>query len=408
MRVSTSWIYQQSLSTMQAQQSALLDSQNQVSTGRRINVASDDPAGAAQMIGIDHTLAQNDQYGSNIDAANTRLSTEESTLDSVTGLLDRAQSLALGSLNGALSQQDLDGVATELGQIRDQLMQYANATDANGNALFAGTGNVKAPFVKQADGSVSYAGTDAQQMAAIGPGLTIPTGDAGSAVFMDIPAGNGSFVASAGSGNTGSLVVGANSVTDPAAWSAAAGTAGGGFTVSFDGDGNWTVADGDGNPLLDADGDPVGGTYTDGGSIAFDGISINLSGTPADGDTVDVAAGQSQDMFATLDNMIAALEAGDGTDFTNIMNRQLESLGQALDTVTRTQVAIGGRMDVLSQQGTAYSSLGVTYQAALTSVRDVDPYTAISNLSLQSTALQASQQVFAATKSLSLFNYLRD
>jgi len=90
------------------------------------------------------------------------------------------------------------------------------------------------------------------------------------------------------------------------------------------------------------------------------------------------------------------------------MNRQLESLGQALDTVTRTQVAIGGRMDVLSQQGTAYSSLGVTYQAALTSVRDVDPYTAISNLSLQSTALQASQQVFAATKSLSLFNYLRD
>jgi flagellar hook-associated protein 3 FlgL len=40
-------------------------------------------------------------------------------------------------------------------------------------------------------------------------------------------------------------------------------------------------------------------------------------------------------------------------------------------------------------------------------VQNVDITTAISNLSLQSTALQASQQVFAKVQGTSLFNYLQ-
>jgi len=40
-------------------------------------------------------------------------------------------------------------------------------------------------------------------------------------------------------------------------------------------------------------------------------------------------------------------------------------------------------------------------------VAGADPYKAISSLSLQSAALQASQQVFAQVKQMSLFNYLK-
>ncbi|MDO1528345.1 flagellar hook-associated protein FlgL [Fulvimonas sp. R45] len=407
MRISISWAYQQSLATMQAQQSALAASQNEVSTGTRVNLPSDDPAAAAQIVGIGHTLAQNTQYAANIAGANTRLATEESTLDSVTDLLDRARTLGLGALDGSLSAQDLQGIGTELGQIRDQLLQYANARDANGNALFAGTGDSKAPFVRNADGSVSYQGTAVQQRAAIGHGLTLPTGDTGAAVFMDIPAGNGDFVASAGAANQGSLVVGANSVTDPARWTSSVAAAGGGFTISFGAGGHWTVQDAAGKPLTDAAGQPLGGDYADGGSIAFEGLSISLSGTPAAGDTVHVTTGTTQNVFATLDGMIASLQGGNATQLGNAMNRQLESLDRTLDTVASTQVAIGGRLDVLGQQGAAYASLGVTYQSALSNARDADPYQAISQLSLQSAALQASQQVFVAVKSLSLFNYLR-
>lgn len=411
MRISTYWHYQQSVATMLSQESALAQTQNQVSTGKSINVASDNPTGAAQVVSIDHTLAQNDSYTSGINAANTRLSTETSTLSSVTNLLDRAQSLALSAMDGSMSAQNRASIAGNLVQVRNQLLQYANTTDSNGNALFAGTSNDKVPFVQNADGSVSYQGNTAQQMALIGNGLQIPTGDAGSAVFMDIPAGNGSFVASAGSANTGTLVVGSNSVTDPTAWKSAESAAGGQFTISFGASGNWSVTDAGGNPVNDASGNPIGGTYSSStGSISFDGMSIGLSGTPAAGDTVTVKANQKQDIFGTLNQMINALQGTGGstsdTQLTNTMNRQLESLDQALGTINNVQVQVGGRINELNQQSTAYSSLGVTYQSALSSVQNVDAYSAISNLSLQSAALQASQQTFAAVKSLSLFNYL--
>lgn len=408
MRLSTNWMYQQSLGTLLNQQSALAATRNQVGTGKRINVASDDPAGAGKALGLSHMLAANAQYSSNIDGANTRLSTEQTALTSITNLLDSARSLALQGINGVLAGSDRKDMAAQLVQMRDQLVQLANTTDSNGQALFAGTSTTTMPFVKGADGSVSYAGNDAQSMVSAGSGLQLYTGDAGSTVFMNVPAGNGSFTASAGSANGGSLVVGTNSVSDPAAWSAGKAASGGGYTISFDADGNWSAADADGNPVVDGDGHPVTGTYQDGGSVDFNGMSIALGGTPAAGDTVSVQAGGSQDIFSTFDNMIAALQ-GDGADtaLTNDISRQIESLDQAMASVSNTMVSVGGRMNTLDQQKSTYADLGVTYQSALSDTQNVDAYTAISNLSIQSASLQASQQMFAQLKSMSLFNYIK-
>jgi flagellar hook-associated protein 3 FlgL len=414
MRISTSMMYQQSLSTMLNQQSELAKTQSEVNTGLRISVPSDDPAGSAQVVALSHILAGNDQYTANMTSANTRLSTESDALNSVTDLLNRANDLALGAINGALSSQDRQNMATELTQIRSQLVQLANSTDGNGQALFAGTSTTKTPFTLNADGSVSYNGNNGQQQTAIGPDLQLPNGDPGSKVFMDLAAGNGSFVAAAGSGNSGTLVVGDNSVTDNAAWASA--TAGGpvDYTITFtDDQGDWvaTTTDADGNqvPLVDDQGNQISGTYQDGGSISINGASLSLSGTPAAGDTVSVQSGTQQDVFSTLTNMIDALQDGSisQADLNNVMNRQLESLNTAQDSVTNTQVEIGGRLDTLTDQQAVYANLGVTYQTALSNVQQVDPATAISNLSLQSTALQASQQVFAKVSSLSLFNYIQ-
>jgi flagellar hook-associated protein 3 FlgL len=160
--------------------------------------------------------------------------------------------------------------------------------------------------------------------------------------------------------------------------------------------------------VLDSSGNPVGGTYTDGGSISFNGMSIAMSGTPAAGDTVSVQAGGKQDIFSTLTNMINALQSGgSNTQVTNVMSRQMESIDQTQSAISATQVSVGGRLDTLTTQQGTYSDLNVTYQTALSDVQSADPYTAISNLSLQQTALQASQQLFAQVKQLSLFNYLK-
>lgn len=407
MRLSTSWMYQQSLASMMNQQSSLAATQNQVSTGKRINVASDDPAGAGRVISLNHILAANTQYTANIDAASTRLDTAQSTLNSVNDLYNSARDLTLQALNGSLADSDRQAIATQLTQMRDQLLQMANTTDATGQALFAGTSSNTVPFVKNADGSVSYAGNDGQPRAAIGAGLTVPTGESGSAIFMDVAAGNGRFVASAAAGNTGTLVVGENAVSDPTTFAAGI-TANGGYTITFDGAGNWNALDGGGNPLLDSGGNPFTGTYTAGGSISFNGLTLSLDGEPQAGDSVSIQGGTSQDVFTTFNNMIAALQGGSSApQMTNALNRQLEALDNARAEVTRAEVDIGGRTNALAAQRAAYQDLGVTYKSTLSDTRDVDVYQAISNLSLQSTALQASQQVFAQVKSMSLFNYIK-
>ena len=409
MRLSTSWMYQQSVNTMLDQQSAVAATQNQVTTQKRINVASDDPAGAGQVVSLSHILAANAQYSSTIDSANSRLATEQISLTSVGNVLDSARSLALQGINGSLAGSDRQAVAAQLTQLRDQLVQIANSTDSHGNALFGGTSNDTTPFVKSSDGSISYAGNDGQLMASIGAGLTTATSDSGNALFMVIPAGNGSFAASAGSANTGSLVVGDNRVSNPVTWNSGVAASGGGYVISFGAGGRWTAADAKGNGIVDGSGNAVGGTYADGGTISFNGAAIALSGMPAAGDSVTVAAGASQDIFSTLSHMISALQNPDASDsaLANTLNRQIESLDQTQGSVTSTEVAIGGRMNTLQQQQSAYGDLGVTFNSALSGVQDVDVYTAISNLSLQSASLQASQQMFSQLKSMSLFNYIK-
>jgi flagellar hook-associated protein 3 FlgL len=411
-RISTSWMYQQSVNTMLNQQNELDETENEVSTGNAINVASDNPVGAAQIVGLSHILAENTQYTSNITSANTRLSTESSTLSSVSNLLNSVNDVALGAMSSTNSDTDLSNMATELEQYRDQLVQLANSTDANGQALFAGTSTTTTPFVMNSStGAVTYTGNDQQSYTAIGQGLQVANGDPGSSLFMDVPAGNGSFVASASSSNTGTLVVGANSVTDTSAFQAATASGPINDTVTFGTNGTYTVTDAAGNPVTDSSGNPITGTYTNGSSISFDGMSVTMSGTPSAGDTVNIQSDTSsntQDVFTTLNNMITALQSGESnTQLTNTLNRQLESLTNAMSSVSNAEVSVGSRIDTLQQQQSDYSDLGVTYQSALSDVQNVNMASAISNLSLQSTALQASQQVFAKIQGTSLFDYLQ-
>jgi flagellar hook-associated protein 3 FlgL len=349
---------------------------------------------------------------SNISSANTRLSTESTTLSSVTNLLNSVNDVALSAMNGTNSASDLSNMATELSQYRDQLVQLANTTDANGQSLFGGTSTTTAPFVMNSStGAVTYAGNDQQAYSAIGEGLQVANGDPGSSLFMDVPAGNGSFAASAGSSNTGTLVVGANSVTDTSAFQAATASGAINDTITFGANGTYAVTNAAGNPVTDSSGNPITGTYTAGGSISFDGMSVTMSGTPAAGDTVNVqsdTASNTQDVFTTLNNMITALQSGEGsTQLSNTLNQQLQSLTQAMSSVSNTQVSVGSRIDTLQQQQSDYSDLSVTYKSALSDVQNVDMATAVSNLSLQSTALQASQEAFAKIQGTSLFDYLQ-
>ena len=397
MRVSTSWMQQQSVNTMIDRQGDLSDIQTQMGTGKRINQPSDDPVGAARAVELNHLDTDTAQYQRNIDSANARLGLEDQTLGSVSKVLDRVRTLTLQGMNASQTDESRSDIAAEMVQLRGQLLGMANSKDSQGDYLFAGNRTGAAPFVSQTTG-VSYVGDDGQRMVAAGPGLQVATGDPGSAIFMNISTGNGSFAVGASAGNSGSAVAGASSVTDASAWD------GGNYQVVFTAPDAYEVRDSGGAVVSS-------GAYdTDkGGTIAFKGVQVAFTGTPAAGDSFAVAPSAQQDIFGTLDGIIGALRQpnGGGAGMQNTLNAQLSNLDQAIGSVTRGRAGVGARMNALDQQGSLNDDLTLQYKSALSNVQDLNYYDAISQLSLQSSALQGAQLTFSKLQNLSLFNYLR-
>jgi flagellar hook-associated protein 3 FlgL len=305
--------------------------------------------------------------------------------------------LLLQAANGTQTDETRNDIAAEMVELRQQMLGQANSKDSQGDYIFAGNRTGAAPFVSQ-PGGVSYVGDDGQRMVAAGPGLQVATGDPGSAIFMRVPTGNGSFAVSAGAGNGGTAVAGASSVTDTAAWD------GGTYSIVFTAADAYEVRDG-GGAVVDS------GSYdaATGGSVAFRGAQVALSGAPAVGDSFAVTPSGTQDIFATLDGIIGALRQpnGGGAATQNALNTQFANLDQSIDTLTRARAGIGARMNALDQQAALNDDLTLQYKSTLSDVQDLNYYDAVSKLNLQSASLQAAQLTYSKLQGSTLFDYLK-
>jgi flagellar hook-associated protein 3 FlgL len=398
MRISTSWGAQQAVNTMLDRQYDLSQTQLALGNGKAIQTPADNPAAAARAVDVTSASAQNDQYTRNIQSANTKLSAEESTLSSAGDILDRIRTLTLEGMNGTQTDQSRQAIAVELKQTLGQLVALGNTKDGQGEYLFAGSRTSTQPFT-QSDLSVSYGGDQNQRMVAAAAGLQVATGDSGSDVFMSIRGGNGTFVTSAGATNTGTAVVGATSVTDASQWD------GGSYTVNFTSATTYEIHDATNptGPALST------GTYSgDSGTINFKGAQLNVTGTPAAGDSFAVGPSSSQDVFSTVAGIITALGTpGGGAAMNNQLNAQLQNLDQAQTSFTDTITKIGARMNILDQQTQISADTSLQYAGTLSDLTELDVASAASKFSQQQAALDAAQQSYVKMQNLSLFNYLK-
>ena len=146
MRVSTLMMYQQNMRGITTSQSEWLKYGEQMSTGKRVNRASDDPVAASQAVVLSQAQAQNSQFATARTFATQRVSMEENTLAQVTTAIQSAQEKIVYAGNGTLSDDDRASLATDLQGIRDQLLNLANSQDGNGRYIFAGYKTDTAPF----------------------------------------------------------------------------------------------------------------------------------------------------------------------------------------------------------------------------------------------------------------------
>lgn len=155
----------------------------ELSSGKKIQRPSDDPAGMAALVEVQATDSTTTQYLNTIKAVRSQMQAADSSLNSATIALERAISLGVRGTTGTLSDSDRAAVASELDGISDQLLEIAN-TSSQGIYLFAGTSTTIEPFSKTGN-AVTYQGSLHDNQIAIGEGVSIESNIAGNVIFGD-------------------------------------------------------------------------------------------------------------------------------------------------------------------------------------------------------------------------------
>ena len=139
---------------------------------------------------------------------------------------------------------------------------------------------------------------------------------------------------------------------------------------------------------------------------------IEGGGEAVAGDRFSLAASTSQDVFTSVQQLIDALRQPIANDtqraaVSNTMNRALEGLDNALGRIIDTRAGVGARLNAMEQQRDANETMKLQIATDLSAVENVDLSEAVSRMSQQLGALEASQQSFVRIQNLSLFNFLR-
>ena len=216
MRISTSTIYNANVTNMNNLEVQIAQTQQQISTGNRIQSPSDDPTGAARVVELNQANAVVTQYDTNNTAAQNTLSLSENILQSVTTLLQSVKATVVNAGNGTLSTSDRQSLGAKLQGDFQELLGLANSTDGTGNYLFSGSKGSTIPFVDTATGVV-YQGDDLQRNMQVSATRQVASTDVGSDIFMRIRNGNGTFTVGAASAamtlDTNATIAGGTNVT---------------------------------------------------------------------------------------------------------------------------------------------------------------------------------------------------
>lgn len=396
-RMSSNILASRIASDLVQKQSELAQAQLQISTGKRVNTPSDDPARSAHIVRMQEAESQLEQYQRNASLAESQLSLEEAALSGTTNTLMRIRELALSANSGTVDDSSRAAHNSEVKLRMDELFDLANSKDSLGNYLFSGSNTQTTPFTR--DSGISYNGSDDVQLTTIGLGRKIQTGDSGADAFMRVRNGNGTFQVQLGATNTGTGTIAEGSVVDKGAYEPRS------HDIVFTSANTYDVIDTSDNTTLQS------GSYSSGTSIEFNGVKTNISGEPEVGDTFHVMPSSNQDIFTTVQQFVVALDSSPSTPVEKARMRQdidnlIANIDQSLDHVNQVRAGVGTRLTNIDSSREENADVQLQIERTRAEVEDIDIAEAITNLQTQLTSLQVLQQTFSRVESLSLFNYM--
>lgn len=186
MKISTSYLFDRSITQMSTVLTDLAHTQAQVSSTKQVLNPSDAPDQAAAIQRLKSVMSKQDSYSNTLTTVQARLEGEDTTLASVSDLLIRAKEISVQSANDTLNPTNRQALAVELKGLRNQMLSLANSKDSNGNYFFSGSRLKQPPFAQDAQGQMSYQGDQTRMQVQVGDQRSIPLNRSGSEAFVGV------------------------------------------------------------------------------------------------------------------------------------------------------------------------------------------------------------------------------
>jgi flagellar hook-associated protein 3 FlgL len=393
-RISTSNAYDGALNNLMSRQDHLTQTQEQLTSGKRVVKASDDPTAAARAERARALEERSTASQRAVDASSNAMTLTEGALGDAGELLQQARELMVSAGDASYSDAERLSKADAIKAIRSQLLSVANRPDGQGGYVFSGQGSGGAPFVDK-PGGVTFEGVGGSVNVATDEPLPL-TLDGGN-IWLTANSGNGVFVTK--NTNSSSAWIDAGRVSAPGQITSSTydiqfSTAGGATTYSV---------------LQDGTAVSTGNAFSNGHEILIDGMSVAISGAPADGDDFQLSpSSKTLSVFDALDTAVAELSKPNqgGSKVQQAVQDGLRNLDQCNSQMSSARSFAGTTLQRLDGVKGRLDATELSAQTSRSAAEDLDMVKAVSSFNQQQTGYSAALQSYATIQKLSLFQYL--
>lgn len=369
--------------------------QEQVSTGSRINRASDDPSSAYRVLGLCSQKSSLENYMDNLSGIVDVLEFCTTVIDGMTSSLTDAN-LRLTQVSGGIyDQQARERTAEGINDILEQMILLANSRHMNQH-LFGGSDTATAPYVaQQTNGeitSVTYQGSLEDRNIEVAPGIQAGAFYIGDKIFRSdnrgTPTFKGDTGAEAGTGTSSVTGYVWLEITQP-------GGAGNPYKLSIDGGLTTVDANGTANQAVT---DSLTGKV-----LYVDTTAINSTGV----DLVSIPG--THDIFNTLITIRDILKNKKGLSEAQsgqMLNNSISSLDELSNLLLQTSISAGSKIGFLDGLRKRLENLKFDTEDETTRLQQADIAQIAIDLSRREILYQMSLSVAGKLLSLSLLDFI--
>ncbi|MGI2125861.1 flagellar hook-associated protein FlgL [Shewanella sp. DC2-4] len=403
MRLSSAQIFNQSITSVLQKQTATSKILDQLSSGKKVNTAGDDPVASQGIDNLNQKNALVDQFMKNIDYATNRLAVAESKLGSAEDLTGSMREQVMRAINGTLSGTERQMIAEEMKGSLEELLSIANSKDESGNYMFSGFSTDKEPFAfdNSTPPKIVYSGDSGVKNSLVQTGVAMGTNIPGDSAFMKAPNGLGDYSVNYLASQQGEFSVKTAKIADTATYVADTYTFN--FTDNGAGGTNLQVLDSASNPVANV------ANFDATNPVSFNGIEVKIDGKPSAGDSFTMEPQAEVSIFDTISSAIALIEDPNSANTPQgraQLAQILNNIDSGVNQISSARSVAGNNLKVVESYKETHTEEKVVNSSALSLLEDLDYASAITEFEKQQLALNAVSSVFSKVGSVSLFDFI--